>query len=241
MSKVQFNLLPDVKLEYMKVERTRAKVITACTTAGAVSLGLFLVLFLSVNVVQKKQLSDARAQITQSSKQLGDIKNLTQALTIQNQLGTLADLHQKKHISSRLFTYLPQITPTNVNISSLTMDLTNNSMNITGTASNHQAVNTFIDTLKFTTFKIGTQEEQPAFPSVIESSFGIGNTNVTYGLNVQFDPKLFSNPALDSSGKSQAPKLSVPSLTTTRSVLQITGNPLFNSRLNTVQPVGGQQ
>lgn len=240
MSKVQFNLLPDVKLEYIKTERTRNLVTTAAFIASAFSIAIFLLLFLTVNIVQKQQLNSAKKEVETASKKLQEIDDFGQALTVQNQLITLANLHQNKHITSRLFSYLPQITPTSVNITSLTMDLTTNSMTITGTSNNHQSVNQFIDTLKFTTFKVGDEAAQPAFPSVIESSFGIGSSNVTYSLNVQFEPRLFSNSITDESGKSQVPTLTVPTLTTTRSILQIGNNPLFKAKSST-QSSGGQQ
>ena len=226
MSRVQFNLLPDVKLKYIKTERTRKSVISLSVIVSVVSFAIFLILFLTVNVVQKAQLSSAKAEVDKASKKLQENKELAPAVTVQNQLDSLVTLHQGKHISSRIFTYLPQVTPTSVNISGLTMDFATNSMTITGTADNHQSVNKFIDTLKYTTYKVGNEGAQKAFTSVIESNFGIGSGNVTYGLNVQFDPKLFANDILDGSGKAQAPMLSVPSLTTTRSNPGTTG-PIF--------------
>lgn len=238
MSRVQFNLLPDVKLEYIKTERTRKSVISLSLIVSLVSFGIFLILFLTVNVVQKTQLSSAKAAVEKTSKQLQENKDLEPAVVVQSQLTSLVGLHQNKHISSRIFTYLPQVTPTNVNISSLTIDFSTNSMTITGTADNHQSVNQFIDTLKFTTFKVGSEDSQRAFPSVIESNFGIGSANVTYGLNVQFDPKLFANNILDDSGKAQAPKLTVSNQTPTRSAPSDSGSPLFNSQ---TAPAGGTQ
>lgn len=232
MSKIQFNLLPDVKLDYIKTERTRNTVIAASIIVSAVSLAIFLALLFTVGVLQKKQLSDARIEVEKASKDFQDTPELGSALTVQNQLTTLSGLHKDKNISSRIFNYLPQLTPTNVNISSLTVDFENSTMTVTGTAVSQQAVNTFIDTLKFTTYKIGSGEAVHAFPSVIESSFGIAAGNVSYGLNIQFDPKLFSNDILNSDGEPQAPQLSVPTLTTTRSVLELTSNPLFKAQRN---------
>lgn len=237
MSRVQFNLLPDVKLEYIRTERTRNRVISLSIIVSAISFAIFLLLFLTVNVVQKAQLSSAKADVEKTSKRLQDNKELAPAVTVQSQLGSLVTLHQNKHVSSRIFTYLPEITPTNVNISSLTMDFSTNAMTITGTADNHQSVNKFIDTLKFTTFKIGDEAPQRAFPSVIESSFGISSTNVTYGLNIQFEPELFANNILDESGKVQTPKLTVPTQTTKRSTPDAATTPLFNSQT----PAGGRQ
>jgi len=231
MSKVQFNLLPDVKLNYIKTEKTRNLVVSSAIIVSSVAFGIFLILLLTVNVVQKQQLSSATAEAEAASKELREIDKLEQALTVQNQLNTLADLHEKKHITSRLFTYLPQVTPTAVNISSLSMDLTANTMVISGTADTHRSVNQFIDTLKFTAFKAGNDENIPAFPSVIESSFGITSGNVTYSLNLTFDPKLFANNTLDDKGNVQTPKLSVPNITSTRSILEISGNPLFKARV----------
>lgn len=231
MSKVQFNLLPDVKLQYIKTARTRSKVISISIITSVVSFTIFFVLFLTVNVVQKAQLNNAKAEVDKTSRQLQENKELAPAVTVQNQLNSLVTLHQNKHVSSRIFTYLPQVTPTSVNISSLTMDFSTSSMTITGTADNHQSVNKFIDTLKFTTFKIGDGESGRAFPSVIESNFGISSSNVTYGLNIQFEPKLFANNILDSSGKAQVPKLSVPTQTTTRLTPEATGGPLFDAQL----------
>lgn len=241
MSRVQFNLLPDVKLNYIKTEKTRNMVVTTSIIVSAVAFGIFVILLFTVNVVQKKQLSDSTAAAISASKKLQEIDKLEQALTIQNQMNTLAGLHEKKRVTSRLFTYLPQVTPTSVNISSLSIDFTNNTMTVSGTANSHASVNQFIDTLKFTTYKLGGEDSKPAFPSVIESSFGITAANVSYGLNVTFDPKLFANDVVDEKGNVQVPKLSVPNITTTRSILEISNNPLFKARVAQppAQPTSG--
>jgi hypothetical protein len=96
-------------------------------------------------------------------------------------------------------------------------------MQISGTADSQQATNTFIDTLKFTTYKVNDQDQaKSAFPSVVETSFGVSATGSSYGLTVQFDPILFSN---NLNGKT--PVLTVPKKTTTRSVMDNPAN-LFN-------------
>lgn len=230
MTRIQFNLLPDVKLRYMRTEQTRKKVISLSIVVSAIAFGIFLLLFLTVNVVQKAQLGSAKDDVARLSKQLQNNKDLGPAVTVNQQLNTLVELHQNKNVSSRLFTYLPQVTPTNVNISSLNLDFATESMTITGTADNHQSVNRFIDTLKFTTFKFGNGEAKSAFPSVIESSFGISSGNVTYSLNVQFDRQLFVNNVTDDDGKVQAPTLIVPNQNNSRTTPS--GSPLFNGQTN---------
>ena len=223
MSNVQFNLLPDIKMTYVKAQRSKNLVISVAFIVSAVAIGLFVILFFSVNVVQKKMLGDADKDITRLTGDLKKVPFVEQALTTQNQLNSLATLHQNKHLTSRLFTYLPQVTPANVTISSLTIDYTTGSISIEGTADSQVTVNTFIDTLKFTTYKIGDQDSgKKAFPAVTESSFGINAGNVSYGLTITYDPNLFANNLLDSEGKAQAPTLVVPKLTTTHAA---TGDP----------------
>jgi hypothetical protein len=139
------------------------------------------------------------------------VQGLDKVLTIQSQLNSLVTLHQNKHITSRIFTYLPQVTPANVSITKLDIDTSTNALTIAGTAGSHATVNAFIDTLKLTKYKIGDQgTSQTAFPSVIESNFAISSNTVTFGLNITYDPKLFANNLTDSSRKTVTPVLVVP-------------------------------
>lgn len=239
--KLQFNLLPDVKQEYLKTERTKKNVIMISLIASSISFFLLLFMITTVYVVNHKHLDDADKDITKYSKELKEIPNLDKILTVQNQLKSVADLHANKHVASRLYTYLPQVTPTNVCLGKVAVDIVNNSITANGTAESLKAVNTFIDTLKFTTYKLDN-ETKNAFPSVVESQFGLQNDKgtpgvggastacggkpalATYGLTVQFDPALFSNTANI--------KLSVPSNYTTRSILDNPSSDLFTGQTN---------
>jgi Tfp pilus assembly protein PilN len=227
MSGVEFNLLPDTKMDVVKAGRTRSTIISIAFLVSAASLAIFLLLLFTVYVVQNKQLSDANKDIQTANDKLKGINSIEKILTVQNQLDTLPGLHQGKHISSRLFSYLPQVTPTNVSITHLTLDTATNQLKISGDANSQHAVNTFADTLKFTTFKINRDDDpKKAFPTVVESEFALsGSTDkeVTYTLDVSFDPALFS-------GSQSAPSLQVPSLTTTRSVLDDPNNQLFTGQ-----------
>jgi len=229
---VQFNLLPDVKAQYVKAQRSKSLITSVAILVSAVAIGIFVVMFLSVSVVQKKILSDADGAIERYTKELKDIPNIEEILTIQNQLDSLSGLHQNKHISSRLFSYLPQVTPAEVKISRVNLDFLSNTMVIDGTAPSQIAINTFIDTLKFTTFKVGDQDQGWAFPSVTESSFSINAGQVSYGISLTFDPKLFANNLTDGNGAIQTPILVVPQTVTTHA--GDPANPLFNSQ-------GGEQ
>src|SRR5438309_11123953 len=158
MSAVQFNLLPDVKLNYIKAQRSKSIVVTISLVVTGAALALFIILLFTVDVLQKKQLSDADKDIKASSQKLEAIPNLDKVLTIQNQLSALSNLHHNKHIASRIFNYLPQVTPSNVRIGSISTDFVGNTMTVDGTAGSQHDVNVFIDTLKFTTYKLGDSD-----------------------------------------------------------------------------------
>lgn len=229
--KVQLNLLPQTKMETVRAARNRSLIISAAFLIGAASLAIFLLTLFTVDVVQTKQLSDANKSINETTAQLKKIDNLDKILTIQNQLTTLSGLHQDKHVLSRLFGYLPQVTPSNIHIGRLVVDFKTDIMNIDGTADTPHSVNTFIDTLKFTNFTTSSQvTPKSAFPSVIENNFGVGQGNVSFTLTVRFDPTLFSNAVLNADNKPENPELKVPSLTTTRSVLNDPANAIFNGQ-----------
>ena len=220
MSTVQFNLLPSVKLDYIRATTTRNRVTQLAIVVSAASLALLLVMVVFVEAIQKKQLSDAAGQITSTTNTIQSQPEITKILTVQNQLTTLVTLHSQKHITSRLFDYLVQLTPATVNLSRLSIDNSKNTIAIDGTADSAASVNQFADTLKFTQFTIGKDTTtHPAFSSVVVSNFNISTSNVSYSLSLNFDPDLFSNNLKDSSGTLAAPTLVVPNQTTTRSAL----------------------
>ncbi|HXY17920.1 MAG TPA: PilN domain-containing protein [Candidatus Nitrosopolaris sp.] len=221
MSGVQFNLLPDVKLAYVKAQRSRRLVTVVAVLLSSVAIAILLIMVFTVEVVQRKQLNDAAAAVTTANKQLSGIAGLDQVMTVQNQLYALATLHQQKHISSRLMLpYLPNITPSNVQISQVSLDLTKNTLSISGTAASQLAVNTFVDTLEFAQFKVGSQSARAAFTSVVESTFSLTNNGTTYTITANVDPGLFANTG-------QTPQIILNNQITTRSVLEDPSNFLF--------------
>jgi hypothetical protein len=235
---LQFNLLPEVKQQYLKAERTKRTVILSAFAASAISFFLLLFMMTNVYVVNKKKLSDADKNVQKYSDQLKNIPDLEKILTVQSQLKSVVPLHQSKFISSRIYTYLPQITPIKVCLGKVGLDLTNNSMTIDGTSNSLKDVNTYIDTLKFTTYNLNNEEtKKKAFPTVIESQFGINgggssaNATTCYGkpalanyqLTIEYDPALFAN--------TSSVSLTVPTgLSTTRSVINDPKNTLFTGQ-----------
>src|SRR3989344_2946651 len=111
MSMVQFNLLPDVKLRYIRTQATQKLVYSISFALAMISLAAFAVIFLYVDVLQKTTMSNADDDVKKYTKELREIPDLDKILTIQNQLNTLVGLHQSKHIVSRLYTYQDRVFP----------------------------------------------------------------------------------------------------------------------------------
>lgn len=235
MSSVQFNLLPDVKLEFYKAQRSKRLIVNAALLVTVSAVGILIVSFSVANIVQKKALSDADKDIKKYSNQLKTTPDLEKILTVQNQLNALPALHQQKHIISRLFTYLPLITPDKVNIGKLTLDAKANTMVITGTSDKIENVNKFADTLKFTSYTTtDSSTKTQAFKSVVLDAIGRDQTTVSYTINMEFDPTLFKG--------EQTITLVVPQELTTRSVTESPGA-VFNGQTGqstTTKPQGGQ-
>lgn len=191
---IQFNLLPDVKQEYLKSKRTKQLVAIISFAVTATALTVLVLLFISVKFVQQKSMDDANTDINKYSSQLKAIPNIDKILTVQNQLKTLDTLHAAKVVSSRNFGFLTQLTPATVSISSMTTDYTANTMTITGAASSLDQVNVYADTLKETTFKTTAGDGQTqAFSNVVLSTFGRDTKGATYTLTLSFSPTIFSS------------------------------------------------
>jgi Tfp pilus assembly protein PilN len=193
---IQLNLLPDIKLEYIKAERTRRLVSVTALLVTAASVGL-LVILLSVSGLQKKHIKDLSEDIKSESSELQKKPQIAKVLTVQNQLGSLTDLHAAKPAASRLFDFLNQVTPVEVDITNLDIKFTEKTVTITGTADALSSVNKYIDTLKFTTYRADKSKSTPAFSGIVLSSFGLttgasqNNHPANYTVTLLYDEAIF--------------------------------------------------
>lgn len=207
---IQFNLLPDVKIQYIKATRLKRLIATVAGAIMVLSAAIAILLFVFVNLLQAQHLKDLNRDIAKDSAHISSSKDLNRILTIQNQLRSLPDLHAKKPITSRLFSYLGQVTPSNVSIASAKADITAATISITGSADKLESVNRFVDTLKFTQFTKKNDPNTPrAFSGVVLTSFGKSDKGASYTINLVYDPFIFDG--------SDEPKLIVPKQITTRS------------------------
>lgn len=207
---IQFNLLPEIKQHYIKANRVKHLVLLGSAVVGGIALSILAILFLVVGVLQKQHLDDLSKDIKTYSTQLQKTSDLNKILTIQNQLKSLPDLHSKKVVASRLFNYLSQLTPIQATIATINIDFATNTITLGGSADSLGTVNKFVDTLKFTTYKVkDTNTTPPAFSKVVLTSFGRTDTSASYQISTFFDPVIFD-------GASDV-TLAVPHIISTRS------------------------
>lgn len=191
---IQFNLLPDVKLEYVKTQRTKRMLTTVSIVVSLVSIVVLMIAIVGVNVVQKKSLNDLDADIDKYSKELKSVKDLDNILTVQNQLSTLTGLHDDKAVASRLFAYISELTPPQAGLNLLTVDFASNTMTMGGEAPSQATVSVYTDTLKKTTYATKTITDKPhAFSNVVLSSFARTQAGATFTITCSFDPAIFDS------------------------------------------------
>lgn len=212
---IQLNLLPDVKLEYIKAERERRLVIVVSTLATTVAIGILFLNF-GFGQLQKKHLSDLNSDISTKSHKLQAQPEINKILTVQNQLKSLTALHDAKPAAGKMFDFLNQLTPVEVSISSLQMDYTTQIVTLSGSAKAISDVNRYVDTLKFTTYSTEfNKTDTKAFSNVVLSSFAVAANSTANALPVSYSVTFMNDPLLFSTVSPA--KLKVPTQITTRS------------------------
>ena len=154
---VQLNLLPDVKMQYIQARRRKRLILGSSIIISGFFLILFIMLFIYVRVAQPKHMTDLSNDIAAKTSELQSKEDINKILTVQNQLNSLSGLHDQKNISSRLFDYLEQLTPSDAAISAVNIDFQEHKATIEGNAKEIRVVNKFVDTLKFTSFTVNEE------------------------------------------------------------------------------------
>lgn len=177
---IEINLVPNVKQELIQAERVRSRVIAGAIVVGIVSVAIVGVLAFYVFGVQTARGYLADTSITDKSKTLAEVPDLSKTLTIQNQLTKISALNSDKKINSRVFDMLAAIippAPNNVQISDMTIDSTTNTITMNGQAANsYAAVELFKKTIDGARVKYtGSDTNGIALASDISTS------NTSYG------------------------------------------------------------
>ncbi len=219
---VQFNLLPDVKIEFIRTKRLKRLILGISIVAIIVSVLLTMFMF-SLKTVQTTHNKNLDKKITKLSAELESTPDLNKILSVQNQLNSLPELYAGRPAVFRLPTFLDQTTPTDVGIRSIIIDFSTSTIEIQGKAESLESVNRYADTLKFTKYisvvEGGEPVETTAFSDVVLPKLTRDDKETSFTVIFTFTPAIFDD--------KQNIQLIIPSQVTTRS--QATQNvDLFN-------------
>lgn len=220
---VQFNLLPDVKLEYIKAVKRRRLITIGSVLATSVSLFVFVLIFIFVKFNQPRHMDHLDADIQGGISQLRSVEDLDKILTIQNQLGSITQLHEEKMMASRVFEYMSTTVPKDVSITGIEITKEESKLVFKGRSKDLATLNKFVDTLKFAQYSKKSEPEAGklnAFSGVVLSSYSIdssgeGNSSpntINFEVSMVYDPIIFHNTATAGNPLANDIKLSVPNI-----------------------------
>lgn len=211
---ININLLPDVKVQFLKTQRTKYRFISIAVVSSVVALALVILMAVYVKGVQRLQLSKTRDSVKTNQNKLTSDKDAVKVVTIQNQLASLTSLTDKKPIMSRTFGYIQTAVANNIGLSSVNVDPSSSTITLTGSTDSYKTANAFADVLKHAklSYKDSNDQTQSVTPftNVVFANLGSGsssdgNSSVSFSVSFTYDSNLFS-------GSISKPKITIPSL-----------------------------
>lgn len=204
---IEINLVPDVKQELINAQRVRTSVISLSIIVGLAAILVVVLLAMYVFGIQAARGAISDSDITKESKKLSEVKDISNMLTIQNQLSELSAMHDSKNIDSRIFDVLATINPpapNNISITNLELDSSTKTIKIEAQATNgYPALEVFKKTINATNFEFAQAGEKKIVPlasqmSDSDRSYGddaSGATVLRFALTFVYPDELFSRTA----------------------------------------------
>lgn len=206
---IQINLIPDVKQQYLKARRMRNLAITLSIVAGLAAGALVVVsiLFLLIQVGREKL---ADMSIDSEYKQLSQVSDLSNLVTIQNQLSLISGQNQSRSVDSRLFSVIESINPpapNDVRFTSVKLDPTASLLTLEGVAdAGYPAVEALKKTIANVQFEYQESAEDTQTKTIPiadelevgETSFGQtsdGRRVLRFEITLKYPEILFTNKA----------------------------------------------
>lgn len=203
---IQINLIPDVKLEMLRAQRTRNVATSIAVFAGIVAGGV-VALLAAIYAGQVGLQAKYNSDIKKEYAQLSSTKDINNALTVQSQLAKIADVNSKRSVDSRLLDVLTKINPAapdNIKISNVVIDPTESTLTIEGSAAGgYPSTEVFRKTILHTnvtyqTENGGDSQTDPITTSVDlkDTSYGQDDTGakvVRFTISFKYLDGLFDN------------------------------------------------
>lgn len=179
---IEINLVPDVKLEYIRTRVMRNFVVSVSIMAGVAFVGVALLL----GVVYGGQLVMGSAKdktIKTESTKLLAITDIDKTVTVQRQLSNIEQQHDEKLITSRLFDSIMAINPSapnQITVSTLKLNPSEKMVTIEGSAtSGFLALEIFKKSLINTYVQVGSDDsdQQPLATDFISRDTRFGENS----------------------------------------------------------------
>lgn len=179
---IEINLIPDVKQELIRAQSVRNTVVSFTILTGIISVGIVALLAFYLFGIQTVRSALADSRIKEATTELQQIDDLSNTLTIQNQLSKLSVMHDSKNIDSRFFAILTAINPPAPNdivVSSAKLDADTKTVTIDGQAANgYEAAELFKKTIVST--KMTYKDIDGAQQSVLLTE-DVSTSDISYG------------------------------------------------------------
>lgn len=181
---IEINLVPDVKQELLKAQRTRGAVISIAIVSSIAAAGLVVLLLVYIFGVQLGRNALLDSQIKDKSSQLAEVEDLSQMVTIQNQLTGIDELNKQKTMLSRIFDALSAVVPATgnnvVNISQVDVDTTGKKTRIEGQTGTYDSVEVFKKTVEGAILELADRNADNE-KSTVPLASDISVSDVSYG------------------------------------------------------------
>ena len=217
---IQLNLLPEVKIAYLRAQQTKRFFVFTSMIVGGGAIAVVALMALFVYGVQGRHSANLDANIKSNLANLQGKENLSQILTVQNQLDTLEGLHDQKPIVSRLFDYFIVLIPDEVSLNDVELQFTDAGdvvIEMNGTGDEFKSINQFADSLKNAQYtSVETTAPESAFRSVTLDTIGRSDENTIFTIQAEVEPRIFDARETDIT-------LSVPDIISSPSVTERPG------------------
>ena len=217
----EINLVPDIKDEMIRTLKLRNFIFFLCIVVASASIGITL-LFGAIVGGQQIALNGKTAALQQLSTKLNSYSDLTDFLTIKDQVGNIASLTDNKKVLSRTFNILSAFIPDgpdNITVSELNIDLSGDEPTFYLEAQANAGAAPFIDykvldsfkkSMKYMRYDYGSYIDKdgntiPAYCMIEKDSNGAYFTDSTKGMYAYWTISADGcNPAIDTTDASSA-------------------------------------
>ncbi len=173
---VLINLLPDIRQAKQR-EKTRRQLFTGVALLIWGVCAVIVVVLVLSTASQKLIINDLTTKIAAKTAQLQGTPNLLSALNTQQHLASLPGLYSQRTYFTRLLDAYSQLSPTDVQINSLSVSGSNQLVTVSGTAKSYQSVTKLVRSFEGYNVTVGKTKNatnQPYFTNVQITSISSG-------------------------------------------------------------------